>query len=76
VDPLTDFHFNGRLLALPANISLGWKQVAVANTLAYYGTATITTVKGFIVQDPTYGLLRAPEPTIFYKTFFYLSNVK
>ncbi len=26
--------------------------MAVANTLAYYITATITTVKSFIVQDP------------------------
>jgi hypothetical protein len=26
--------------------------MAVANTLAYYDTATITAVKSFIVQDP------------------------
>ncbi len=39
-------------LALPANIWLGWKQIAVANTLAYYDTATITTVKSFPADGP------------------------
>ncbi len=43
-------HFNGRLLALPPNIRLTWKGVAMANTLAFYDTATITVVKGFLVQ--------------------------
>ncbi len=36
--------------------------MAVANTLAYYDTVTITAVKGFIVQ--------APGLTQFGKTFF------
>jgi hypothetical protein len=50
VEHLTKLHSNGRLLALPANIRLRWKLMAVANTLAYYITATITAVKNFIVQ--------------------------
>ncbi len=37
----------GRLLALPA---LGWKLLAVANSIAYYDEATIMVVKIFIVQ--------------------------
>jgi hypothetical protein len=36
--------------ALPANIRLGWKRMAVANALAYYHMATIVAVKSFIVQ--------------------------
>jgi hypothetical protein len=39
-------------MSLPTNIRLGWKQIAVANTLAYYDTATITDVNCFIVQAP------------------------
>jgi hypothetical protein len=35
----------GRLLALPTNIKLGWKRIEVANTLAYYHTATTKAVK-------------------------------
>ena len=38
--------------ALPANIRFEWKQTEVVNTLAYYDTATITSVKSFIVQAP------------------------
>jgi hypothetical protein len=38
------------LVALPENIRLGWRQLAVTNTLAYCNTKLITTVKGFIVQ--------------------------
>jgi hypothetical protein len=35
---LWDYSLNGRLLALPTNIRLGWKCLAVTtNTLAYYG---------------------------------------
>jgi hypothetical protein len=46
---------NRGLLGLPANIRLGWKWMAVANTLAYYCTATITAVMCFIVQAPGAG---------------------
>ncbi len=35
---------------LPPNIRLGCKCLTLLNTLAYYDTATITTVKSFIVQ--------------------------
>ncbi len=45
-------HSNGRLLALPTNIRLGWKWMEEANTLAYYYTARITAIIGFIVQAP------------------------
>jgi hypothetical protein len=38
--------------ALPANIRLGWMLMEVANTLAYYDTATVTTVKSLTVQWP------------------------
>jgi hypothetical protein len=36
--------------ALPVNIMLGWKLMAVKNALAYYDTAIVTPVKCFIVQ--------------------------
>jgi hypothetical protein len=39
-------------LALHANIRLEWKSMEVANTLAYYNTATITVIKSFTVQAP------------------------
>jgi hypothetical protein len=37
---------------LPAKIILGWKINAVANTLAYCDTSTITAVKSFAFQGP------------------------
>jgi hypothetical protein len=43
---------SGSLLVLPTNIRLGWKSMQVANTLAYYDAAIITTVKSFIVHAP------------------------
>ncbi len=42
----------GWLVALPKNVRLGWKWMEVANTLAYYNMATITTVKFFYNTDP------------------------
>jgi len=48
----TEFLFNGRPLVSPSNIRLGWKRMAVANTLAYYDMATFTALKSFIVQAP------------------------
>jgi hypothetical protein len=45
------FH-SGSLPVLPTNFRLGWKSMQVANTLAYYNTAIITTVKSFIVLAP------------------------
>ncbi len=50
--PHMGLHSNGRLLALPANVRLGWKGRPFTNTLAYYNIATITTVKSFIAQTP------------------------
>jgi hypothetical protein len=41
----TEFHFNGRSLVLPSNFRLGWKRMAVSNTLAYYDMATFTAKK-------------------------------
>jgi hypothetical protein len=52
VEPLTGLHSNIRLLALPTIIRLGWKLMEMPNTLAYYDTATIMSVKSFIVQGP------------------------
>ncbi len=49
---LTELHSNSRLLALPANVRLGWKWIAVANTLASYHTATITENKKAISAGP------------------------
>jgi hypothetical protein len=50
VEPLTDS--NGRILDFPTNIRLGWRRLKVENTLAYYNTATIITVKSFKEQTP------------------------
>ncbi len=52
MEPLKGLHFNGMLLAFPANIRLGWKRMAMANTLAYNNTATNIALKSFIVQTP------------------------
>ncbi len=38
--------------AFPTNIRPGLKWMAVVNTVAYYNTTTITTVKIFTVQAP------------------------
>ncbi len=43
-------HLHGKLQALLAKIRQEWKDMLVANTLAYYDMATITTVKSFIVR--------------------------
>ncbi len=43
---------------MPTNIRLGFKWMAVANTLAYYDTATINAVKSFIVEAIGYFYLK------------------
>ncbi len=50
----TGLHSKGRLLALSANISLGWYYLTLtlANTQAYQRTELITPVKVFIPQAP------------------------
>ncbi len=57
-------HFSGvqvfsKLLALLTNISLGWKRVPVANTLAYYGDLSIMVVKSFVTLGP--GCFEEPD---------------
>ncbi len=49
---LTGIHPNGRLLALPPNIRLGWKLLMVKNILNQYATEIIMAIKKFIVQAP------------------------
>jgi hypothetical protein len=51
VEHLTGLQSNGRLLAMPTHIRLGWKLIAVANTLAYYDIAAFQIVKSSIIQD-------------------------
>jgi hypothetical protein len=48
--PLTEHLSKHRLLAWPKNIRLGWKQLIVANTLAYYGTELITVVTSYMIE--------------------------
>jgi hypothetical protein len=54
--------------------------MAVANTLAYYITATITAVKSFIVQDPAKPHGKAVELKYFLMSllnfFFFISSQK
>jgi hypothetical protein len=57
---LTGVQNNGRLLALPTNVRLGWKCMTLANTQAYYLIARITDIKSFIAQ----------HWILFYKTFY------
>jgi hypothetical protein len=52
VEHLTVLYPYGWLPALPSNIRLAWKRLALPNTLAYYKTAKSTSVKCFIVQAP------------------------
>jgi hypothetical protein len=40
----------GRLLAVPTNIRLGWKDLSGTNTLAYCEKEQLTTVKSFVVE--------------------------
>jgi hypothetical protein len=47
----------GRLLALPANIGLGWKGLPGTNALAYYKKLELTAVKSFITLAQEYSVL-------------------
>ncbi len=51
---LTGLNSKGRLTALLTNIITGTKKLIARNTLAYYATELITSVKSFItdVQEP------------------------
>jgi len=56
-----EVYFNGRLLALLANIRLGCKGLPETNVLAYYEKAQLKTVKSFITLAPgsvLYNVLR------------------
>ncbi len=50
------FRFYGKIPALPANVRLGWKRMAAANTLASYDAATLTAVKSFRVHAADFNL--------------------
>ncbi len=52
LERLMGVHSNERLLASLTNIRPGWKCMKVENALAFYNTATITTIKSFKVQAP------------------------
>jgi hypothetical protein len=41
-------HTEGKLLALPTNIRLGWKWLSTTNALSYDTFVLITTVKSFL----------------------------
>jgi hypothetical protein len=47
VEQFLDAHLYCRLLALPANISLNWKDLPVTNTLAYFANSLVTVMRGF-----------------------------
>jgi hypothetical protein len=57
---------------MPKNIRLGYKLPTLANTLAFYNTATITAVKSFIVQAP--GVLKTLGISIMTLMAHYLSG--
>jgi hypothetical protein len=49
---LSDAPLQGRLLALPTNIRLGWQYLQETNTLAYYENPKITNKNSFIILGP------------------------
>jgi hypothetical protein len=53
---INGLHSNGSLLALAPHIRLGWKRMAVADTLAYYDIAT--KYISLIVETPGANSLR------------------
>ncbi len=44
-------HSKGKLLALTSNIRLGLKRMSVANALAYYDMAAITSAESFVAKS-------------------------
>jgi hypothetical protein len=48
----------GRLVALPSNIRLRWKQLKLTNTLAYHDRKLIRALKCFIPQGPGVNLIK------------------
>jgi len=55
---LSDAPILGKLLALHANIRLGWKWFPGTNSLAYFENSDITTVKFFITLAPSANVKR------------------
>jgi hypothetical protein len=55
-------HSKGRLLALTSNISLGWRKLAMTNTLTYYYRDSIIAVKCFIVQAQVLNITNVCTP--------------
>jgi hypothetical protein len=51
-EALSGAPLEGRFLALPANIRLGWKGLSVTNTLAYYKHTIDIVIKWFITFGP------------------------
>ncbi len=47
VEPLRRLHLNGLASSLATDIRLRWKKMSLANTLAYYEIATITTTENY-----------------------------
>ncbi len=62
VGPHTGLHSKGGLLALTSNISLGWRKLAVTNTLTYYYRDSIFAVKCFIVQAQVLNITNVCTP--------------
>jgi len=54
VEPLKELLCNARHLAFSANIRVGRQRLTEPNTLAYYDTAIIMSIKSFTVQDPVW----------------------
>jgi hypothetical protein len=52
MEHLEDVPHKGRLLSLPANITLDWKGRPGTNTVAYYEHSYITDAKSFIILAP------------------------
>ncbi len=51
-EPFTRLHYEVRLLALPANIGLGWKRLTMRNALAFLTEELINLAKRFKEQVP------------------------
>ncbi len=48
LEHLSDASFLAKLQVFSANVRLGWKVIASANTLAYFASSTVTKEKCFI----------------------------
>ncbi len=54
MEPLTVIHWEGKFLALTANIRLGWKWLVITSALAYSISLVLNTiVECFLAQEPT-----------------------